>query len=78
MRRLATEPDRIDWFQVLTDLARAGVPVASAALAIRVPKSTVLGWKQGAEPKFTDGERLVALWMGITSRPVEELPRTGK
>lgn len=78
MRRLATEADRIDWFQVLTDLARAGVPVASVATAIRVPKSTILGWKQGAEPKFTDGERLVALWVGLTARPAEQLPRTGK
>ncbi len=78
MRRLATQSDRIDWFQVLTDLARAGVPVSAVAPAIRVPKSTILGWKQGAEPKFTDGEKLVALWVGITTRPVEQLPRTGK
>jgi len=75
MRRLSTQADRIDWFQVLTDLARAGVPVSAVAPAIRVPKSTILGWKQGAEPKFTDGERLVALWLGITARTVEQLPR---
>lgn len=78
MRRLATEPHRIDWFQVLTDLSRAGVPVSAVAPAIRVPKSTILGWKQGAEPKFTDGEKLVALWAGITQRLATEVPRLGR
>lgn len=78
MRRLATDPDRVDWFQVLIDLGKRGVPVMVVSSAIGVPQSTILGWKQGAEPKFTDGEKLVALWAGITDRPVEELPRVGK
>lgn len=78
MRRLATDPDRVDWFQVLTDLSRKGVPVLAISSAIGVPQSTILGWKQGAEPKFADGERLVALWLGLTDRPIEQLPRMGK
>lgn len=78
MRRLATDPDRVDWFQVLTDLGRKGVPVLAVSSAIAVPQSTILGWKQGAEPKFADGEKLVALWLGLTERPIEQLPRMGK
>lgn len=78
MRRLATDPDRVDWFQVLTDLGRKGVPTRSVATSIRVPHGTILGWKQGAEPKFADGERLVALWLGLTGQPIETLPRVGK
>ncbi|MPS36016.1 hypothetical protein [Stenotrophomonas acidaminiphila] len=77
MRRLATEPERVDWFQVLVDLGRCGVPASSAAAAIGIPKSTVQGWKQGAEPKFADGEKLVALWVGITGKPAEAVPRLG-
>lgn len=78
MRRLATDPDRVDWFQVLTDLGRKGVPVLAVSSAIGVPQSTILGWKQGAEPKFADGERLVALWLGLTDRHIEDLPRVGR
>lgn len=77
MRRLATEPERVDWFQVLVDLGRCGVPASSAAAAIGIPKSTVQGWKQGAEPKFTDGEKLVALWVGITGKAAVDVPRLG-
>lgn len=75
MRRLATEPDRINWFQVITDLTRAGAPVPAISSAINIPKGTILGWKYGAEPKFTDGEKLVALWAGLLGKPVTEVPR---
>lgn len=78
MRRLATDPGRIDWFRVLSDLGRGGVPVSSAAQAIGVPKSTVLGWKQGAEPKFSDGEKLLALWCWITGRTADDAPTLGR
>ncbi|TDB26701.1 hypothetical protein ATCM_02995 [Stenotrophomonas sp. ATCM1_4] len=78
MRRLATDPDRVDWFQVLVDLGRCGVPASSAAAAIGISKTTVWGWKQGAEPKFADGEKLVALWAGITGKPAEAVPRLGQ
>lgn len=77
MPRLATDPERIDWFQVLVDLGRCGVPASSAAAAIGIPKSTVQGWKQGAEPKFTDGEKLLSLWAGITRRELTSAPRIG-
>lgn len=75
MRRLATDPDRIDWFRVLADLRRAGAPLASVATAIRVPYSTIQGWRQGAEPKFADGERLLRLWAGLTGRELAQVPR---
>lgn len=78
MRRLATEPDRIDWFRVLADLQRHGVPVSQASAATRIPKSTLLGWRQGAEPKYADGEKLLALWCGICQREVSDVPRVGK
>lgn len=77
MRRLQTDPDRLDWFAVLLDLQRRGLPTTLVSRQIRVPKSTVLGWKQGAEPKHVDGEALVDLWMRVTSKLRHELPRLG-
>ena len=65
----------VDFVQVLTDLARNGVPVASVSTTIRVPKSTILGWKQSSEPKHVDGEALIAFWIKVTSKARSDLPR---
>jgi hypothetical protein len=77
MRRLAADPDRIDWFAVLLMLQRAGLPASSVADQLRIPKSTILGWKQGAEPKYADGEALVGLWMRVLGNDRDALPRLG-
>ena len=76
--RIETDPFRVDWFQVLTDLQRQGLPSNQVANVIGVPHSTVIGWKnQGAEPKFADGDRLVDLWVGVTGRNRHQVPRAG-
>lgn len=76
MSRIETHELRVDWFQVLEDLRRAGIPVASVAAQIRVPKGTVMGWKNtGAEPKYADGQMLVDLWVGVTGQNQHCLPR---
>jgi hypothetical protein len=75
MRRLGPDPRRIDWFRVLTDLKYAGVPINSVAMMIRVPHGTVKGWKDGAEPKYADGEKLIEFWVQITGRLPDTVPR---
>jgi hypothetical protein len=65
---------RVDWFQIIVDLSRKGLTTRSMADAIHVPQPTLLGWKQGAEPKHVEGERLAKLWMDMTQRPREDLP----
>lgn len=77
MRRLATDPDRVDWFGVLLALQRQGIPTASVADQLRIPRSTILGWKQGAEPKYADGEALVGLWARVTGNARVDVPRCG-
>lgn len=76
MSRIVTTDGRIDWFQILTDLNRLGVPVSSVSQQTRIPKSTILGWKQGAEPKHADGELLIDLWIGLTGNNRHQAPRT--
>jgi len=66
----------IDWWQVVVDLERAGYSHASMAAAVGVPRTTLIGWKNlGAEPGFTNGERLVLLWAAVTSQATEAAPR---
>lgn len=74
MQQAAAPEIRIDWFQVISDLGRRGFPSQLIADSIGVAKSTLLGWKQGAEPKHGDGERLIAFWCQVMERQREALP----
>lgn len=51
-----------DWFRVICDLSRLGWSEYRISAAINVPKSTLIGWKQGAEPRYNDGQQLLNLW----------------
>ncbi|MEE5136187.1 hypothetical protein V2J83_11805 [Pseudomonas alliivorans] len=65
---------RVDWFTVINMLTRAGYTPQTIADVIRVARTTLLGWKQGAEPRYTEGERLVAFWCQITANDRSRLP----
>lgn len=65
---------RIEWFRVISDITRAGIPMMQIAKELGVSKSAVFGWKQGAEPKHGDGESLVALWCKVMAQDKSKLP----
>ena len=65
---------RTDWFAILTDLQHAGKSNAEVARLIDVPRNTVWGWKDGAEPKYGDGSRLLVLWSMETGKGLEARP----
>ena len=69
---------RVDWFAVLCDLKRCGFAAQGVAEEIGVAKSTLFGWKQGAEPKHGDGERLIAFWCRASGRDRGDLPMIGR
>lgn len=64
----------VDWFQLLSELRLAGVSDYKLSSSIHVPRSTILGWKQGAEPKHADGEQLLAFWMAHLKRGRADIP----
>lgn len=66
---------RIDWFRVIADLNRAGYSTRGFADSLGIARTTIQGWKSGAEPKHADGERLLSWWSHVTGRPVEAAPR---
>ncbi len=54
---------RVDWWRLLEDLRRAGLSLESISGATKIPKSTLLGYRNlDAEPKHADGSVLVSLW----------------
>ncbi|AYR26906.1 hypothetical protein RC54_03910 [Herbaspirillum rubrisubalbicans] len=65
---------RIDWFNVFADLKRAGWSMYRIDEQLNISKSTLMGWKEGAEPKHFDGERLIQLWTDVTGQKREQLP----
>lgn len=65
---------RVDWFKVITGILRAGYSIQSIGETIGIPRSTLIGWKQGAEPRYTEGERLVSFWCQITGNDRTRLP----
>lgn len=67
---------RVDWFRVITDLSRAGHSPNAVSDSIGVARTTLIGWKQGAEPRYTEGERLVAYWCKALGKDRSELHMT--
>lgn len=79
MRVKPVSVPRVDWFRLLMDLKRAGLGLEGIALRVEVSKSAVIGWKNlDAEPRHTDGERLIALWAEMTGHATDRLPLQGQ
>ncbi len=64
----------VNWFRVLVDLERKGYGATATATAISVPKTTLLGWKQGSRPKFEEGNLLIDLWARVLEKGRDQVP----
>ncbi|WP_440864491.1 hypothetical protein [Symbiopectobacterium purcellii] len=73
-REFVLSPYGVIKIKSLGYITRTGVTLYELASEVGVSKSTVHGWKSGAEPKHGDGESLVAFWCRITSRGRDRLP----
>lgn len=66
---------RTDWFRVIADIQRAdSLTLEAIALRVGMPRTTLIGWRNGSEPDHCDGERLLALWSEVTGRALDERP----
>lgn len=65
----------VDWFRVIVDLERSGYKQRDIALSVNAPRTTLLGWRQGAAPKWNEGERLIAFWCRVTGKERDLLPK---
>jgi transposase-like protein len=64
---------KTDWFRVINDITRSGIPLQEIARELDVSKSAIIGWKQGAAPNHHTGEALIDFWLRHTA-PTLELP----
>lgn len=68
--------ERIDWFRVITDLARCGKTSIKLGHDLGIPSSTIRGWSlQVARPKAEDGIRVLAYWAYEMNTTVDMVPR---
>lgn len=64
----------VDWFKVIVEISRAGFSMQAIAQSIGVARTTLLGWKQGAEPRHSEGDRLLTFWTNVTGHHRSEAP----
>ena len=78
--RQRNRPPPIDWPHLLHDMAyllgdelpgtsaREPAPLGTLAAFLAVPRSTLRGWLEGAEPRHNDGEALLMRWCTRTGK----------
>ena len=65
---------RYDWSRILLDLSMHGMTLQAVFEATGIPVSTLHGFKNlDAEPKYADGNRLLALWQHRMHPPVPRI-----
>ena len=70
-----SEGEQIDWCVVISEIQNAGHSLDEIAERVKVPGSTLRGWKYGSSPRFEDALPLIELWSSIAGLPAEMLPR---
>jgi hypothetical protein len=65
---------RSDWFRLLVQLKDEGYSLYSVAHFTEIPKSTLNGYKQGSQPSYHHGTRLLRFWAQATGQQQEAAP----
>lgn len=75
--KLRPRPPRVDWFRIIVNLERAGLPWRDVGKLMGMSKGWVEHLKNspGASPRHDDGEALIDLWCDAMDKPREDVPR---
>lgn len=65
---------QVDWFRVISDLKCLGYSTYQIAAATAIPQSTLIGFKSGSEPRFSDGEILIEYYRAMTGKNLDQVP----
>jgi len=74
LKRQGAQTFRIDWFRLLQQLNEQGYSLYDIAHFTAIPKSTLIGYKQGAQPLYHTGVRLLTFWSQAGGKDVAEAP----
>jgi predicted transcriptional regulator len=68
-------PHRVDWRELITDLARARIKPADIAARAGVTRPAIVTLRKGGtNPLHQTGERLIGLWCETTGKDRAQLP----
>jgi hypothetical protein len=65
---------RVDWFRLLDQLKDVGYSLYAVSHFTEIPKSTLIGYKQGSQPSYHQGVRLVAFWAQASGKEIADVP----
>lgn len=64
----------VDWNRVFLVLRGEGYTLYDVSNFVSIPRATLQGWMNGAEPRHQDGETVIRFWSEATQLPRESLP----
>jgi hypothetical protein len=65
---------RVDWFRLLCQLKDEGYSFHGISHLTQIPKSTLIGYKQGAQPSYHQGVVLVQCWAQALGKDPADVP----
>lgn len=65
---------RVDWFRLLDQLKAEGYSLYGVSHFTGIPKSTLIGYKNGSQPSYHQGLQLIAAWAQATGKPESAVP----
>lgn len=65
---------RVDWFRLLGQLKDEGYSLYDLSFFTEIPKSTLVGYKNGSQPPYHQGLCLIQFWAEATGNPIGEVP----
>lgn len=69
-----TSDVRVDWFRLLDQLKDEGYSLYDLSFFTEIPKSTLLGYKNGSQPPYHQGLCLVRFWAEATGQSIDDVP----
>ncbi len=65
---------RVDWFRLLVQLGAEGYSLYAVSHFTAIPKSTLIGYKQGAQPSYHNGCLLLRFWSQSCGQDQDQAP----
>jgi len=73
-----TNDIRVDWFRLLDQLKAEGYSLYGVSHFTGIPKSTLIGYKQGSQPSYHQGLQLIACWAEATGKQAADVPKISR
>lgn len=65
---------RVDWFRILAHLKAEKWSLSAISHFTGIPRSSLMGYKQGSQPSYHYGVRLLAFWSQSCGQDQSQAP----